>query len=61
MTRNDFELIARTIRDLQKPQYGYLKDSTRERVAEAFADMAAGTNPNFNRARFLEACGVRSA
>lgn len=29
-----------------------------EEVATSFADALEGTNQNFNRARFLKACGV---
>ncbi len=36
------------------------EDDTQERVAQAFARKLAATNPNFNRARFLRACGVAS-
>jgi hypothetical protein len=53
MSRKDFELIARTIRE----------SATRANVsngviAREFADALATTNPNFDRARFLKACGT---
>lgn len=55
MTRQDFQLIADVISNLNSDggdPYTY--------VAEAFADKLADTNPNFDRARFLKACGVKS-
>lgn len=52
MERRHFELIAKTIAD-----YGYPLDQ--RRLAPHFARVLAHTNPNFNRARFLEACGVK--
>jgi hypothetical protein len=53
--RRHFEFIATTIavelmHDLTK--------ADRLRVATRFADSLQATNPNFNRARFLGACGV---
>lgn len=33
---------------------------TAERLAFAFCNIAAGDNANFNRARFLAACGINS-
>ena len=50
MTRRDFQLIADTIREL--PQ------TIRLRVALTFAENLRGTNPRFDRDRFLVACGV---
>ena len=55
MQRRHFELIARTISEELPP------NSEAQRLsALAFADMLASTNPNFDRARFLRACGVES-
>lgn len=51
MTRKDFELIARCVR-------AETGDMIRQRMAERFADELRSTNPGFNRARFLAACGV---
>lgn len=50
MTRKDFELIARTIK--QQPE------NIRRAIAESFAVALQGTNANFDRAKFLKACGV---
>jgi hypothetical protein len=55
MTRKDFQLIARTISEELPP------GSEAQRLsALAFADVLQHTNPNFDRARFLVACGVES-
>lgn len=61
MTRKDFELIARVLKDT--PRYaewrGIVKDDRAE-LAEAFAAELAAGNPLFDRARFLAACGVET-
>jgi len=49
MTRKDFELIARTIRELP------LSAVSRRKVAVAFADELRSTNSNFDRDRFIKA------
>ena len=54
MTHKDFELIAQTIRS----SMSYKNEGTRRCVAFDFADALAETNPNFDRERFLKACGV---
>jgi hypothetical protein len=51
MSRKDFELIAATIRSLRD-------DFVRAYVARAFAGQLRTTNPDFDKARFLKACGV---
>lgn len=55
MTRKDFELIARTIHGLD-----LTSQTVRGYVAEKFADEIElhGGNENFNRERFLLACGT---
>ena len=58
MSRKDFELIAQTIRQLL-PNYS----SNSEQymlfvVADELATALSRTNPRFNKARFLAACGV---
>jgi hypothetical protein len=63
MTRKDFELIAQTIRDLRistnLPGQDILsRIETRNAVAQAFADSLVQTNPRFDKAKFLKACGV---
>lgn len=52
MTRRDFELITKTIRDLPPP--------ARPLVAWRFAEALRSTNPRFDAERFLKACGVDS-
>lgn len=52
MTRQDFALIARTIRDLPEAP------EVRERVAKEFARVLGWDHPRFDRAKFMTACGV---
>jgi hypothetical protein len=52
MQRRHFELIAETIAEL--PANG----NQRYVVAHQFARKLRATNPQFNEARFLRACGV---
>jgi hypothetical protein len=54
MTRKDFELIARVIKNSDE----VADDMTREAIASIFTAELVATNPNFDRARFLKACGV---
>lgn len=58
MTRKDFQLIADVLKGLSLNWGGHLNDASHARVVEDFADKLASTNPNFDRARFLRACGV---
>lgn len=51
MTRRDYERIAGTIRSLTG-----LSPGQRRYVATRFADRLVDTNPQFNMARFLQAC-----
>jgi len=62
MTRKDFELIAGTIKRARftpnvHPFQG-IGDLDHERIAREFAQSLKHTNPNFDSARFLKACGV---
>lgn len=52
MSRKDFELIARVVKNADLP------DEAREAMARDFASELAGTNARFNKIAFLEACGV---
>jgi hypothetical protein len=54
MTRKDFELIAEAIKQITANDY----PQDKAEKAELFARVLATTNPAFNRARFLTACGV---
>lgn len=55
MTRKDFELIAKVLKGSENR---IIDDLALEGLAETFADYLTDTNPNFDRARFLTACGV---
>ena len=60
MTRKDYVLIAQTLSDLMKDFNNCGDDSVSlSLVAEELADTLANDNPRFDRARFLEACGVK--
>lgn len=55
MSRQDFELIARVIRELpQHPDHPGL--IYREHLAVWFSDALAETNPRFDHDRFIAAC-----
>jgi hypothetical protein len=51
MQRRHFATVAAIIR-------GGFEDHARDDVARIFADNLAKTNPRFDRARFLRACGA---
>jgi len=48
MTRRDFQLISATLKRVSAPAF----------VVSALADALAGTNPKFDRPRFMRASGV---
>ncbi len=50
MSRKDFELIAYVLR-----RYGEDREALPLGLIESFADALAGTNPRFQRQRFLDA------
>ena len=54
MTRKDFELIAATI----KARRDHIGSAYTELLAEDFAQALKATNQQFNRDRFIRACGV---
>jgi hypothetical protein len=56
MTRQHFQFIADVIRESNPPFKGTSKQIIREQMAEEFANELAGTNPNFDRVRFMAAC-----
>jgi hypothetical protein len=61
MTRKDFELIARCMRAQEPRLYrGIGAPNAQQWIRDcmALADMCAGTNPRFDRAKFLIACGI---
>ncbi len=67
MTRKHFKLIAETISNFEPP-FTYrnvtIEDDewqtahTRLALAEVFADVLKNENPNFDKERFMRACGV---
>jgi hypothetical protein len=54
MTRKDYQLIADAVKQITANDYA----QDRADKANLFADALTATNPLFNRARFLTACGV---
>lgn len=63
MTKKDFELIARALREgvprvHNRPRTDYEQWAL---TAHDLADALAGTNPQFDRERFLRACGLEEA
>jgi hypothetical protein len=57
MTRKDYQLIANAINELVS-DFGKGETVAISLVADTLADALTATNPLFNRARFLTACGV---
>jgi hypothetical protein len=57
MTRKHFEAIARIMRD-HTPVQGEAVDITHRDTVDALADYFATENPNFDRGRFVAACGL---
>jgi hypothetical protein len=53
MTRKDYVLIAEIVVSAY-----YLDADQKETIAKDFADSLSMDNPRFDRARFLNACGV---
>lgn len=58
MTRRDFELIADGIKRSRGRRDTSDQAGIIDTVAYELAASLAGTNPRFDRARFLAACGV---
>jgi hypothetical protein len=52
LTRGHFQVIADAIATFETAY------DTNTELAEHFADQLSRTNPNFDRERFLTACGV---
>lgn len=52
MTRKHFSAMAKAIADTP------MDEPVRKALARELAAICATTNPNFDRARFLAACGV---
>lgn len=60
MTKRDFDLIARVLRIVRNGCVQTHSFELLDAVAVTFADELARVNPRFDRARFLQACGVAS-
>jgi hypothetical protein len=66
MTRKDFELIAKAIREsackvpTESAEYARGCRTQRSVVASQIAQALVPTNPRFDVARFLAACGVEA-
>jgi len=63
MTRKDYELIAQILKGAKNYEQNF-NDNEKgakaiEGITHIFATMLSTTNPNFDRARFLSACGVK--
>jgi hypothetical protein len=56
MTRKDYQLIAEVFANLG--QIIDIKETVAVDLARNLADALETDNPRFDRARFLEACGV---
>ena len=59
MTKKDYELIAKTIKEIGESHQLELNKSQTELIARRFAVALLNTNPlNFKGEMFLRACGV---
>lgn len=66
LTRKHFAAIAScipsraddTVQDIWEGAYAVGFNEARIQIAKALADVCKHENPNFDRARFLTACGV---
>jgi hypothetical protein len=58
MQRRHFEAIADIIREIAEESDTDEAKFQRDRVARHFASRLRRTNSNFNKERFLRACGV---
>lgn len=56
MSRKDFELLARTIRELRRTPYFEAQPVVHEVVAERIANALDAHSSTFQKQRFLEAC-----
>lgn len=55
MQHRHFATVATIIKSLEDPS---ISKRDRHTLARHFADELAGTNPRFDRQRFLAACGL---
>lgn len=54
MTKKDYELIAKLLKNANEDNY----DGALDALIKWFADDLGAQNPRFNRVTFLTACGV---
>ncbi len=61
MTRKDYVLIAEAIKRANENWEGFAPEAALaiEGLAKSLSVQLVIDNPNFDRARFLEACGVK--
>lgn len=62
MTKKDFVAVAKQVKsDLDRAvrEQDILLAHSAEHAANNFADLAKKDNPNFDRDRFLRACGIQ--
>ena len=59
MTRKDFQLIADAITETRALEPTGSPEAVLALITDIFADKLAGTNPAFDRDRFLTACGLK--
>lgn len=57
MTRKDYELIARTIREEKDLRDNAFASATLRTLTSRFAGVLATDNPRFDPGRFTSACG----
>ena len=57
MTRNEYELIAKSIR-VDRDTLDLTGKKAADVIAVGLADQLLSMNSNFDRLRFLDACGV---
>jgi len=64
MTRKDYEATARVIRRNLERAHNYGAQVREvlavQDIAQEMADIFASDNPRFDRAKFLEACGLEA-
>ncbi len=62
MSKKDYELIAAIIRQAGNDAMGgYTAQGVVTQITQQFAELARADNPRFDRARFMDACGLRYA
>lgn len=60
MSKKHFKKLAEAIR-LEFERAGCVQSTeATQRIAHAIAEICADDNPNFDRSRFLAACGIES-